>query len=148
MLGLNGRAVIEPLPAEIEVAVPGGVDSDGLELPDFGDQEGVEGLSFFLGDLGRLRAVANDFIHALTRTSVGPSAGKRPALGMDLETGEAFNLTADMRKGTTPPEPAWVHGISVEADERVDVALNLSRLGTADPFWAHHPRDLRGRTLA
>ena len=47
---------------------------------------------------------------------------------MDLETGEAFNLTADMRKGTTPPEPAWVHGISVEADERVDVALNLSRL--------------------
>ncbi|MEC9161275.1 MAG: hypothetical protein VX919_00620, partial [Candidatus Thermoplasmatota archaeon] len=129
LLGLNGRAVIEPLPAEIEVAVPGGVDSDGLELPDFGDQEGVEGLSFFLGDLVAFGRVANDFIHALTKDLGGSvSTESDLAIGMDLETGEAFNLTADMRKGTTPPEPSWVHGISVEADERVDVALNLSRL--------------------
>ncbi len=129
LLGLNGRAVIEPLPADIMIAVPGGADSEGLELPDFGDQEGVEGLSFFLGDLVAFGQVANDFIHALTKDLGGSVSGESDlAIGMDLDTGESFNMTADMRKGTTPNEPAWVHGLSMEADERVDVDLNLSRL--------------------
>ena len=129
LLGLNGRAVIEPLPAEIVMAVPGGADSEGLELPDFGDQEGVEGLSFFLGDLVAFGRVANDFVHALTKDLGGSISEESDlAIGMDLETGEAFNLTVDLRKGTTPPAPAWVHGLSMEADERVDVDLNLSTL--------------------
>ncbi|MDP6233148.1 MAG: hypothetical protein QF839_03115, partial [Candidatus Poseidoniaceae archaeon] len=129
LLGLNGRAVIEPLPAEIVIAVPGGADSEGLELPDFGDQEGVEGLSFFLGDLVAFGRVANDFVHALTKDLGGSISEESDlAIGMDLETGEAFNLTVDLRKGTTPPEPVWVHGLSMEADERVDVDFNLSTL--------------------
>ena len=92
--------------------------------------------------------MANDFIHALTKDLGGSvSTESDLAIGMDLETGEAFNLTADMRKGTTPPEPSWVHGISVEADERVDVALNLSRLERLTLSGASPSRP-RGRTLA
>jgi hypothetical protein len=144
LLGLNGRAVIEPLPAEIVIAVPGGADSEGIELPDFGEQEGVEGLSFFLGDLVAFGRVANDFVHALTNDLGGSISEESDlAIGMDLETGEAFNLTADLRKGTTPGEPEWVHGLSMEADERVDVKFNLSTLErltlsgriTLDTIW-------------
>ena len=39
------------LPANISLTLPSDVDSEGLELPTFGEEEGIEALSFFLGDL-------------------------------------------------------------------------------------------------
>ena len=50
-MGLNGDVYFDPLPANISLTLPSDVDSDGLELPTFGEEEGIEGLSFFLGDL-------------------------------------------------------------------------------------------------
>ena len=50
-LGLNGMMRLEPLPANLELVLPSDVDSTGLEIPDFSQGEGVESLSFFLGDV-------------------------------------------------------------------------------------------------
>ena len=129
MLGLNGRLVINPLPANVELAVPEQEGGLGLDLPDFGEQEGVEGLSFFLGDLITLGRLANDLVHSIARDLGGVVGDERDmALGMDLVTGEPFDLTVDMRKGTTAETPAWVHGVSMQADERLILETNLSRL--------------------
>ena len=50
-IGMNGRIALDPLPSNITLAFPSGVDSSGVELPSFDEGEGVEALSFFLGDL-------------------------------------------------------------------------------------------------
>ncbi|MDA0877307.1 MAG: hypothetical protein O3B05_00355 [archaeon] len=129
MLGLNGRLVVDPLPANIELAVPEDEDGLGLDLPDFGSEAGVEGLSFFLGDLVTLGRLANDLVHAITRDLGGVVGDERDmAIGMDLVTGEPFDLTADVRKGTTSSTPAWVHGMAMDADERLVLETNLSVL--------------------
>ena len=73
-LGLNGQVYFDPLPANITLTLPSDVDSDGLELPTFGEEEGIEGLSFFLSDLVDFGSVVNDFIHALT-VNVGGDIG-------------------------------------------------------------------------
>ncbi|MEC7635327.1 MAG: hypothetical protein VYD58_02890, partial [Candidatus Thermoplasmatota archaeon] len=58
-LGLNGQVYFDPLPANITLTLPSDVDSDGLELPTFGEEEGIEGLSFFLSDLVDFGSVVN-----------------------------------------------------------------------------------------
>ena len=62
--GMNGRIAIDPLPANITVAYPSGVDSSGLELPTFDDGDGVQALSFFLGDLVNFGSLVNDLVYS------------------------------------------------------------------------------------
>ena len=131
-LGLNGQVYFDPLPANISLTLPSDVDSEGLELPTFGEEEGIEALSFFLGDLVDFGSVVNDFVHALT-VNVGGDIGESEnmSLGLDLFTGEAFNMTVDLKKGSNlETEPDWMHGLGVEALEQTRLEANLSRLPT------------------
>jgi hypothetical protein len=129
---LNGQVYFDPLPANISLTLPSDVDSEGLELPTFGEEEGIEALSFFLGDLVDFGSVVNDFVHALT-VNVGGDIGESEnmSLGLDLFTGEAFNMTVDLKKGSNlESEPDWMHGLGVEALEQTRLEANLSRLPT------------------
>jgi len=129
-LGLNGMMRLDPLPANLEIVLPSDVDSSGIELPDFGEGEGVEALSFFLGDVVDLGSLVNDLVYGLV-VDVGDSSGEQAdvAYGLDMVTGESFDLTADMRKGSVPTgTPEWQHGLDIQATERTVLDFNLSRL--------------------
>ncbi|MEJ6563413.1 MAG: hypothetical protein QNL85_06890 [Euryarchaeota archaeon] len=130
--GMNGRIAINPLPADITIAYPSAVDSTGLELPTFDEGDGVEALSFFLGDLVGFGTVVNDLIYAMTVDLGGVSTDENDmSLGIDLVTGEAFNLTADVRKGSNVGDaPSWVHGLSANFNEATMVSFNYSRMPT------------------
>ena len=69
--GMNGRIAIDPLPANITVAYPSGVDSTGLELPTFDEGNGVQALSFFLGDFSN-KVNARAIIGAMVIDDGGP----------------------------------------------------------------------------
>ena len=129
-LGMNGRVVIDPLPSNISLAFPSTVDSSGLELPSFDEGEGIESLSFFLGDLVDFGSSVNDLIYDFTKDLVGTEGDEEDfSLGVDLLTGEAFNLTVDVRKGSNSlDEPNWAHGIGMNAKEASVLSFNLSRL--------------------
>lgn len=131
-LGLNGMVYFDPLPANISLTLPSEVDSEGLELPTFGEEEGIEALSFFLGDIVDFGRVVNDFVHALS-VDVGGELGESEnmSLGLELFTGEAFNMTVDLKKGSNlEAEPAWMHGLGMEALEQTLFKTNLSRMPT------------------
>ena len=130
--GMNGRIAINPLPADITVAYPSAVDSTGLELPTFDEGDGVEALSFFLGDLVDFGSVVNDLIYGMTVDLGGVSTDENNmSLGVNLVTGEAFNLTADVKKGSNVNEdPVWVHGASANFNEASLVSFNYSRMPT------------------
>ncbi len=129
-LGMNGRIMLDPLPSNISLAFPSTVDSSGLELPSFDEGEGIESLSFFLGDLVDFGSSVNDLIYDFTKDLVGTEGDEEDfSLGVDLLTGEAFNLTVDVRKGSNPlDEPNWAHGIGMNAKEASVLSFNLSRL--------------------
>ena len=131
-LGLNGMVSFDPLPANISLTLPSEVDSEGLELPTFGEEEGIEALSFFLGDIVDFGRVVNDFVHALS-VDVGGDLGESEDMniGLELFTGEAFNMTVDLKKGSNlEAEPAWMHGLGMEALEQTLFKTNLSRMPT------------------
>lgn len=131
-LGLNGRIYFEPLPANISLTLPSDVDSESLALPTFGEEEGIEAVSFFLGDLVDFGGVVNDFVHALS-VNVGGDIGESEnmSLGLDLFTGESFDMTVDLKKGSNLQiEPHWMHGIGMESLEQTRVVFNLSRMPT------------------
>ena len=131
-LGLNGMVYFDPLPANISLTLPSEVDSEGLELPTFGEEEGIEALSFFLGDIVDFGRTVNDFVHALS-VDVGGELGESEnmSLGLELFTGEAFNMTVDLKKGSNlEAEPAWMHGLGMEALEQTLFKTNLSRMPT------------------
>ncbi len=130
--GMNGKIAINPLPANITVAYPSGVDSGGLELPTFDEGDGVQALSFFLGDLVNFGSLVNDFVYS-TIVDLGgiETTEEDMALGIDLVTGESFDVTADVRKGRNVGEqPAWSHGLGMEVFEASVVSFNLSRMPT------------------
>ena len=129
-LGMNGRAILQPLPSNISVAFPSTVDSSGLELPSFDEGEGIESLSFFLGDLVDFGSSVNDLIYDFTKDLVGTDGDDEDfALGLELLTGEAFNLTVDMRKGSNVAnEPEWSHGVGMNVYEATRLNFNLTRL--------------------
>jgi|SaaInlStandDraft_1057018.scaffolds.fasta_scaffold00059_16 hypothetical protein len=129
-LGMNGRVMLDPLPSNISLAFPSTVDSSGLELPSFDEGEGIESLSFFLGDLVDFGSSVNDLIYDFTKDLVGTEGDEEDfSLGVDLLTGEAFNLTVDVRKGNNGlDEPIWSHGIGMNAKEASVLNFNLSRL--------------------
>ena len=129
-LGMNGRAILQPLPSNISLEFPSTVDSSGLELPSFDEGEGIESLSFFLGDLVDFGSSVNDLIYDFTKDLVGTDGDEEDfALGSELLTGETFNLTVDMRKGSNViDEPQWAHGIAMNVKEATRLSYNLSRL--------------------
>jgi len=129
---MNGRIAIDPLPADITIAYPSAVDSTGLELPTFDEGDGVEALSFFLGDLVDFGTVVNDLVYGMTVDLGGVSTEEsNMSLGIDLVTGEAFNVTADVKKGSNiNEEPDWVHGLSADFNEATLVSFNYSRMPT------------------
>ena len=131
-LGLNGKARLDPLPANITMAYPSSVDSTDLQLPDFGDSEGIESVSFFLGDLVDFGTVVNDFIYSMSMDLAGTSGNNEDmAIGLNLETGEEFDITAEFTKGTNIDNiPNWQHGLSMEVEEQTRVIFNLSRMPT------------------
>nr|MCS5533292.1 hypothetical protein [Candidatus Poseidoniaceae archaeon] len=131
-LGMNGKARLDPLPANITMAYPSSVDSTSLQLPDFGDGEGIEALSFFLGDLVDFGTVVNGFIHSMSMDLAGTSGTNEDmAIGLNLETGEEFDITADFRKGANiEKSPKWEHGLSMEVAEQTRLVFNLSRMPT------------------
>ena len=129
-LGLNGMMRLEPLPANLEIVLPSDLDSAGLEIPDFSQGEGVEALSFFLGDVVGIGGLVNDLVYGLV-SNVGDTTGETAdvAYGLDMTTGESFDIVADMRKGTVPVnQPQWQHGIDMQAVERTVLDFNLSKL--------------------
>ena len=131
-LGLNGRARLDPLPGNITMAYPSSVDSTNLQLPDFGDGEGIEAVSFFLGDLVDFGTVVNDLIYSMSMDLAGASGNNEDmAIGLDLETGEEFDITAEFTKGTNVDNvPSWQHGLSMEVEEQTRIIFNLSRMPT------------------
>lgn len=129
-LGLNGMMRMEPLPANLEIVLPSDLDSSGLEIPDFSQGEGVEALSFFLGDVVGIGGLVNDLVYGLV-SNAGDSTGQAVdvAYGLDMTTGESFDIVADMRKGSIQvDEPGWQHGLDMQAVERTVVEFNLSKL--------------------
>ena len=130
--GMNGRIAVDPLPADITVAFPSAVDSTGLQLPTFDEGDGVEALSFFLGDLVDFGSVVNDLVYSMTVDLGGVTTEENNmSLGIDLVTGEAFNVTADVRKGSNVnEEPGWVHGVHANFNEATLVSFNYSRMPT------------------
>lgn len=130
--GMNGRVAIDPLPANITIAYPSGVDSGGLELPTFEEGDGVQALSFFLGDLVNFGSLVNDFVYSTVVDLGGLETGNEDmSLGIDLITGELFNVTVDIEKGSNVLEqPEWSHGLGMEVFEATVVSFNLSRMPT------------------
>jgi hypothetical protein len=130
--GMNGRVAIDPLPANITIAYPSGVDSGGLELPTFDEGDGVQALSFFLGDLVNFGSLVNDFVYSTVVDLGGLETGSEDmSLGLDLITGELFNVTVDIEKGSNViDEPEWSHGLGMEVFEATVVSFNLSRMPT------------------
>ena len=64
-------------------------------------------------------------------SNVGDTTGEAEnvAYGLDMTTGESFDIVADMRKGTVPvDQPEWQHGIDMQAVERTVLDFNLSKL--------------------
>ena len=132
-LGLNGRVHINPLPADISLAFPSGINSNGIELPSFGDQEGIQGVSFFLSDVVEVGNVINDFVYQMTNDLAGVNGDEQTniSFGLDLVTGEKFDVVADLKKGDNIPDtPDWQHGIGVEAVENTYLEFNLTRMPT------------------
>jgi len=129
-MGLNGMMRLEPLPANLQVVLPSDVDSSGLEIPDFSQGEGVEALSFFLGDVVGIGGLVNDLVYGIV-SNVGDTTGEATdvAYGLDMTTGESFDIVADMRKGVVAvDEPTWQHGLDMQAVERTVLDFNLSKL--------------------
>ena len=129
-LGMNGRIAIDPLPSNITLEFPSGVDSSGLELPNFDEGEGVEALSFFLGDLVDFGSSVNDVVYDFIKDLAGTEDDEEDfALGLNLLTGESFNLSIDVRKGDNFQEvPDWAHGISANIFEATVIDFNVSRM--------------------
>ena len=51
------------------------------------------------------------------------------SLGLNLFTGEAFNMTVDLKKGSNlETSPDWMHGLGMEALEQTRLEANLSRM--------------------
>ena len=144
--GMNGRIAIDPLPSNITVSYPSGIDSGGLELPTFNEGDGVQALSFFLGDLVQFGSLINDFVYSTVVDLGGIETNEdNLSLGLDLVTGELFDVTMDIQKGANVLEqPEWSHGFGVEVFEASVVTFNLTRM----PNYTLSSRSVVDKALA
>ena len=61
----------------------------------------------------------NDFaVESMVNLGDASNIAQNLSLGLNLKTGEEFDITLDVKKGVNvPDEPRWVHGISGEVLE-------------------------------
>ncbi len=128
-LGLNATILIEPLPSTIAFDYPSDVDSSSVAVPTFGENEGINALAFFLGDMVGFGATVSDLVSRITRDLGGGSSEGDVALGLDLDADAAFSVIANVEKGDVVDNPPnWMYGAAVNIEERSLVKLNLSAM--------------------
>ena len=129
-LGLSGRIHLDPLPANVTMSLPSSQNSDVISIPEFGEAEGILALSFFLSGMIDFGSSVNDFaVESMVNLGDASNVASNMSLGLDLITGEEFDITLDVKKGVNiPDEPRWVHGISGEVLEATELAFNYSRM--------------------
>ena len=127
-LGLSGRVYLDPLPANAELSLPSSENSEMITIPEFGQQDGILSLSFFLSGMIDFGSSVNDFaIESMVNLGDASNTRENVSLGLDLLTGEEFDLTMDIKKGVNiDTEPDWVHGISGEVLEATELLFNYS----------------------
>ncbi len=129
-LGLSGRIHLDPLPANVTLSLPSSENSDIITIPEFGNADGILALSFFLSGMIDFGSSVNDFaVESMVNLGDASNIQSNMSLGLDLLTGEEFDITLDVRKGkNVPNEPRWVHGISGEVLEVTELIFNYSRM--------------------
>ena len=127
-LGLSGRIYLDPLPANVTMSLPSSQNSDIISIPEFGDADGILALSFFLSGMIDFGASVNDFaVESMVNLGDASNIASNMSLGLNLKTGEEFDITLDVNKGVNVPnEPRWVHGISGEVLEVTQLIFNYS----------------------
>ena len=131
-LGLSGRVHLDPLPANVTLFLPSSEKADIISVPEFGDADGVLSLSFFLSGMIDFGASVNDFaIESMVDLGDASNIKSNMSLGLDLITGEEFDITLDVKKGVNiPAEPRWAHGLTGEVLEGTQLEFNYSRMTT------------------
>ena len=129
-LGLSGRIHLDPLPANLTMSLPSSENSDLITIPEFGDADGILALSFFLSGMIDFGASVNDFaVESMVNLGDASNIQSNLSLGLDLLTGEEFDITLDVRKGkNVPQEPRWVHGLSGEVLEATELIFNYTKM--------------------
>ncbi len=131
-LGLSGRVHLDPLPANATLFLPSSEKADIISVPEFGEADGVLSLSFFLSGMIDFGASVNDFaIESMVDLGDASNIRSNMSLGMDLLTGEEFDITLDVKKGVNiPTEPRWAHGLTGEVLEGTQLEFNYSLMTT------------------
>ena len=114
----------------VTLSLPSSENSDMITIPEFGDAEGILALSFFLSGMIDFGSSVNDFaVESMVNLGDASNIQSNLSLGLNLLTGEEFDITMDVRKVTNVPvEPQWVHGISGEVLEVTELEFNYSRM--------------------
>ena len=129
-LGLSGRIYLDPLPANVTMSLPSSENSDIISIPEFGEADGILSLSFFLSGMIDFGSSVNDFaVESMVNLGDASNIRSNMSLGLDLITGEEFDITLDVKKGVNiPDEPRWVHGLSGEVLEATQLVFNYSMM--------------------
>lgn len=145
-LGLSGRVYLDPLPANVTLSLPSSEKSDIISVPEFGEADGVLALSFFLSGMIDFGASVNDFaVESMVDLGDASNIRSNMSLGLDLQTGEEFDITLDVRKGVNiPNEPDWAHGLTGEVLEGTELIFNYSRM----PSFTQSSRDTVSSALS
>ena len=116
------------MPANVTLSLPSSENSDIISIPEFGDADGILALSFFLSGMIDFGSSVNDFaVESMVDLGDASNIAKNMSLGLNLKTGEEFDITLDVKKGVNVPnEPRWVHGISGEVLEATQLVFNYS----------------------
>ncbi len=145
-LGLTGRVYLDPLPANVTLSLPSSENSEIISVPEFGEADGVLSLSFFLSGMINFGSSVNDFaVESMVDLGDASNIQSNMSLGLDLITGEEFDITLDVRKGVNiADEPEWVHGLSGEVLEATELVFNFSRM----PDFTQSSREIVKDALA
>ena len=128
-LGLNATILLKPLPSQVAFDYPSDVDSSGVSVPTFGEDEGISALAFFLGDMVGFGATVSGLVSQITRDLGGGDSSGDVALGLDLNADSEFTIIANVVKGDavdTPPD--WMYGAAVNIVDRSMLELNYSAM--------------------
>ena len=117
--GLSALVLIDPLPSNVSVDIPTGADAgNNLVIPELNTSQGVSGVAFFLGGFADLGRSVNTVLSGVTsEISTGSTGGNGSfSYGLELDADSEFDLIFEASQGNgTAEEPAWVHGISMNA---------------------------------
>ena len=129
-LGLNGRIYLDPLPANVTMSLPSSNNSQLISVPEFSEADGILSLSFFLSGMIDFGSSVNDFaVESMVNLGDASNIQSEMNLGLDLLTGEEFNLTLDVKKGVNlDRQPRWVHGLSGEILDATELNFNYTKL--------------------